>query len=95
MIRGLRMLPLLTGYRGAPPCDIAAVEDVVLRLAAMVHAHPQIAEVDLNPVSVSPHGVVILDARCASGTPMRRPRGRRCGPHRRGRGRRGWACRST
>ncbi len=67
MIRGLRMLPLLTGYRGAPPCDIAAVEDVVLRLAAMVHAHPQIAEVDLNPVSVSPHGVVILDARVRIG----------------------------
>lgn len=63
MVRELRLLPLLHGYRGAPACDIAAVEDVVLRLAAMVHAHPQLVEVDCNPVSVSPEGAVILDAR--------------------------------
>jgi hypothetical protein len=39
----------------------------VLRLAAMVHAHPQILEIDCNPVSVSPDGVLILDARVRIG----------------------------
>ncbi len=63
MLRELRMLPLLQGYRGAPPCDLAAVERLVLRVAGMVHAHPQIAELDCNPVSVSADGVVVLDAR--------------------------------
>jgi acyl-CoA synthetase (NDP forming)/GNAT superfamily N-acetyltransferase len=67
MVRELRMLPLLEGYRGSPGCDIAAVEDLVLRLAAMVHAHPQILEIDCNPVSVSPDGVLILDARVRIG----------------------------
>lgn len=67
MIRELRMLPLLEGYRGAPACDIAAVEDLVLRLAAMVHAHPQIIEIDCNPVSVSEAGALILDARVRIG----------------------------
>ncbi len=63
MLRELRMFPLLEGYRGAPPCDIGAVEDLVLRVAAMVHTHPQIAELDCNPVAVSPEGAVVLDAR--------------------------------
>lgn len=63
MIRELRMLPLLEGYRGAPVCDVAALEDLVARVAVMVHAHPQIAELDCNPVTVSPDGVAILDAR--------------------------------
>jgi acetate---CoA ligase (ADP-forming) len=63
MLRGLRMLPLLQGYRGAPACDIAALEELVLRVAAMVHAHPQIVELDCNPVSVTPERIVILDAR--------------------------------
>ena len=63
MIRELRMLPLLEGYRGARACDIEALERLVLRVAAMVHAHPQIVELDCNPVSVSPERIVILDAR--------------------------------
>lgn len=63
MVRGLRLLPLLQGHRGAVPCDIGALDDVILRVAAMVHAHPQIAEIDCNPVTVSAGGAVILDAR--------------------------------
>ena len=63
MVAGLRMLPLLQGYRGAAPCDVRALEELVLRVAAMVHAHPQIVELDCNPVNVSAAGVVILDAR--------------------------------
>jgi acyl-CoA synthetase (NDP forming) len=63
MLRSLRTFPLLEGYRGTPPCDHAAIEDVLLRVSALVEAHPEIAELDLNPVVASPEGALILDAR--------------------------------
>jgi hypothetical protein len=47
---------------------------VVLRLAAMVDKHAEIAEVDLNPVIVSADGAVVVDARIrAEQPPPRRP----------------------
>jgi acetyl coenzyme A synthetase (ADP forming)-like protein len=63
MIRGLKTYPLLTGFRGAPPSDVAALEDVLLRVSRMVEDLPQIAEFDCNPVLVQQQGAVILDAR--------------------------------
>jgi acyl-CoA synthetase (NDP forming) len=63
MIRALRTFPLLDGYRGAPPTDISALEDVVVRIGALAAAHPEVAELDLNPVVVSPAGAVAVDAR--------------------------------
>ena len=69
MVRELRVLPLLQGYRGAPACDIGGLEELVLRIAALVHAHPQIVELDCNPVRVSPEGAVILDARVRVAAP--------------------------
>ena len=50
MVRSLRTFPLLDGYRGAPRCDVAAIEDVLLRVSAMVEAHPEIVELDCNPL---------------------------------------------
>jgi acetate---CoA ligase (ADP-forming) len=63
MLRSLRTFPLLDGYRKAPRCDIASVEDTLLRVAAMVEAHPEIVELDCNPLIVRPSGVAIVDAR--------------------------------
>ena len=63
MVRSLRTFPLLDGYRGAPRCDLAAIEDVLLRVSAMVEAHPEIVELDCNPLIARPDGVVIVDAR--------------------------------
>ena len=63
MVRSLRTFPRLTGYRGAPPADIDALEDVLLRVSALVEAHPQIAEMDLNPLIVHTDGAVVVDAR--------------------------------
>jgi acetate---CoA ligase (ADP-forming) len=51
------------GYRGMTPCDVAAVERVSLGLGALVEAHPEIAELDANPLIASPSGAVIVDAR--------------------------------
>ena len=56
MVRSLRTFPLLDGYRGAPRCDLAAIEDVLLRVSAMVEAHPEIVELDCNPLIAGPDG---------------------------------------
>jgi acetyl coenzyme A synthetase (ADP forming)-like protein len=63
MIRSLKTFPLLNGFRGAPVCDVAALEDGLLRVSAMVEDLPQIAELDCNPFVVHETGAVILDAR--------------------------------
>jgi acyl-CoA synthetase (NDP forming) len=63
MIRSLATFPLLDGYRGAPPADLPALEDLLLRLGAMADAHPEVVELDCNPVLVGEHGAIVLDAR--------------------------------
>jgi acetate---CoA ligase (ADP-forming) len=63
MLRSLRTFPLLDGYRGALRCDLAAIEDVLLRVSAMVEAHPEIVELDCNPLIATPDGALIIDAR--------------------------------
>jgi acyl-CoA synthetase (NDP forming) len=63
MVRALRMYPAFTGYRGSAACDIAAVESLLVHISAMVDAHPEIAELDCNPVVVRPDGAVVVDAR--------------------------------
>jgi acetyl coenzyme A synthetase (ADP forming)-like protein len=54
---------LVAGWRGAPPADRAALADVLHRLARLVENHPEVAELDLNPVLAGPHGCVAVDAR--------------------------------
>jgi acyl-CoA synthetase (NDP forming) len=63
MIRSLAVFPLLTGHRGSPEADIAALEDLVLRISALVDAHHEVAELDLNPVLATERGAVVVDAR--------------------------------
>ncbi|TMD54789.1 MAG: acetate--CoA ligase family protein, partial [Chloroflexi bacterium] len=63
MPRSLATFPLLDGYRGAPKADLGALEQLLLRVSALVESNPEIAELDLNPVIVHPHGVAVVDAR--------------------------------
>jgi acyl-CoA synthetase (NDP forming) len=63
MVHSLKTFPLLDGFRGAPKTDIAALEEVILRVSALVGAHRSIAEMDCNPVMVLTRGAVIVDAR--------------------------------
>jgi acetyl coenzyme A synthetase (ADP forming)-like protein len=63
MVQSLATFPLLEGYRGAPKADVPAVEEILLRVSAMVEAHPEVAEMDCNPVIVLPRGATIVDAR--------------------------------
>ncbi|HEX8968136.1 MAG TPA: GNAT family N-acetyltransferase [Chloroflexota bacterium] len=63
MLRELRSFPLLDGYRGAPRCDVHALQDVLLRIGALAEEHPSVAEMDCNPVIVTDSGAVVVDAR--------------------------------
>jgi acyl-CoA synthetase (NDP forming) len=63
MVRSLQTFPLLDGYRGAPKADVAALEDLLVRVSALVEAHPQIAELECNPVMVTPDGATVVDVR--------------------------------
>ena len=65
MVRGIRAFKLLTGFRGAPPADLEALEEALLRISRLVEAFPQVSELDLNPVrGLEPgEGAVVLDAR--------------------------------
>jgi len=63
LVRSLRGSPLLFGYRGRPAVDVASLEDLLLRVGAMVESVPEIAEMDANPVIVSPTGAVAVDVK--------------------------------
>jgi acyl-CoA synthetase (NDP forming) len=63
MVRSLQTFPLLDGYRGASECDIPALEQLLLRISALVEAHPEIVEMDCNPVVVTAKGATIVDVR--------------------------------
>jgi acetate---CoA ligase (ADP-forming) len=54
---------LVAGYRGQPVSDAGALADLVLRLSQLADDHPEVAELDLNPVVGLPDGCVAVDAR--------------------------------
>lgn len=56
MIREIRAFKILTGVRGNPPSDIPAIEEMLLRLSTLVCNHPEISELDINPLIVHPQG---------------------------------------
>jgi len=65
MITSVKMAELLKGYRGSTTMDIQSLEELLLRLSAMVEDMPQITELDMNPVKVFPQGqgYCIVDSR--------------------------------
>ncbi|MFL7869689.1 MAG: acetate--CoA ligase family protein, partial [Anaerolineales bacterium] len=65
MIRSLKTFPLLNRYRGGPRYDVTALEQLILRVGALVEDIHEIGELDLNPVIVLPEGqgVSLVDAR--------------------------------
>jgi acetyl coenzyme A synthetase (ADP forming)-like protein len=67
MVRGIRGYRLLQGYRGHPAADLAALEDLLLRVSRLVEEVPEVSELDLNPVFALPpgQGCRVVDARIA------------------------------
>ncbi|HWE13098.1 MAG TPA: acetate--CoA ligase family protein [Solirubrobacteraceae bacterium] len=71
MLRSLRIAPLLLGMRGRPPVDLAAAAAALAALSRVAAAHPELAELEVNPLLATPAGAVALDARFVRATPTR------------------------
>lgn len=74
LLRSLRIAPLLAGARGRPPVDVAAAAAALAALSRVAAAHPELAELEINPLLVTPAGAVALDARFVRATPTPRSR---------------------
>lgn len=62
-LRRLRTFPLLDGYRGRPRLAVAAAAEAIAALTRVAAAHPELAEVEVNPLVVTPDFALALDAR--------------------------------
>jgi len=63
MITQLKAYPLLKGFRNTPPADINALISILCSTSRLVMEHPEIKELDLNPVMAYPNGAKTVDAR--------------------------------
>ena len=63
LLLSLRAAPLMRGARGRPPVDLPAAASAVAALSRVAAAHPEIAEIEVNPLLAMPDGALGLDAR--------------------------------
>jgi acyl-CoA synthetase (NDP forming) len=65
MLSSLKSHALLTGYRGGPPSDVAALVNIMVKISNLMVAFPDIREIDLNPVMVltEGQGAVVVDCK--------------------------------
>ena len=63
LLAELRAAPLLTGARGRGALDVAAAATAAAALSRFAAAHPEVEEVEVNPLLVLPSGALALDAR--------------------------------
>lgn len=76
MIESIKSYKVLRGIRGMPPSDIPSIKDCILRLSQMVADHPEISELDINPLIVysEGEGCVVADSRILLKMPKYRNR---------------------
>ena len=63
MIARTRVARLLRGFRGRPPVDLDALAGALVSVSRLVLKHPEILELDINPLLVDALGVIAVDAR--------------------------------
>jgi len=63
MIHEIKGYPLLEGYRGSEAADIGKLQELLLKVSSFIEAHPEVAELDLNPVFAYKDGAIAVDAR--------------------------------
>jgi len=69
-VRSLRIWPLLEGYRGSAPADVAGLEQLVLAVGRLAADVRELAELDLNPVLVGAHGCAVVDVKMRLAAPV-------------------------
>ena len=62
-LESLKSWPLLRGYRGKPGANIDRLIEILMRFSYLVADYPEIKELDVNPLLVTPEDVIALDAR--------------------------------
>ena len=63
MISEIKGKPILDGVRGGALADIAALQTTMVKVSELVQQHPEIRELDLNPIFAYPDGALAVDAR--------------------------------
>jgi acyl-CoA synthetase (NDP forming) len=65
MMRHIRGLPLLQGYRGRKAVDFDALRELILRISRLAEEIHEVVELDLNPVMAlaAGQGCRVVDAR--------------------------------
>ena len=63
MIGEIKGKPVLDGIRGQPGADIGALKSAILKVSEFVQKHPEVQELDLNPMFAYPDGAIAVDAR--------------------------------
>ena len=63
MIGEIKGKPILDGVRGQPAADLAALRQTIVKVSELVEKHPEIRELDLNPIFAYPDGALAVDAR--------------------------------
>jgi acetyltransferase len=74
MMQRTRIWRLLQGYRDRPAADTNAVGEALVRLSYLAARHPEVREVDINPLLADDKGVIALDARVRVEDPTAVPR---------------------
>ncbi len=74
MIRETRISRLLRGYRDRPAADIDAIALTLVKVSYLVSQHPEIRELDINPLRADENGAVALDARVVLASVDAKPR---------------------
>ncbi len=67
LVLSLRGAPLLTGARGRTPVDLKALADAVSAVSRVAAEHPELVELEINPLLAQPAGALALDARVVLG----------------------------
>ena len=58
-----KVYALLKGFKNYSPCNLALIEEILIRLSQMVTDFPEIEEIDINPLIVTPNDIRVKDAR--------------------------------
>ncbi|MHB1406542.1 MAG: acetate--CoA ligase family protein [Desulfitobacteriaceae bacterium] len=62
MVRGLKSAVFLKGFRGRAPLPEEGVVNILVQLGELLSKHPELTEVDLNPLLLNPQGIWVADA---------------------------------